>query len=107
MEDENAKLKKLLAETVLDNAVLKDINAKKVITPAARRKAVAYVRDAHRLSKRRARTISLRLIVPLCATGHAVRTMRRPGRGCENWRMNTAGSAAAGWVFSWLARGSR
>ena len=29
LEDENAKLKKLLAETMLDNAVLKDLNAKK------------------------------------------------------------------------------
>ena len=29
LEDENAKLKKLLAEAMLDNAVLKDINAKK------------------------------------------------------------------------------
>jgi putative transposase len=29
LEDENAKLKKLLAETMLDNAILKDINARK------------------------------------------------------------------------------
>ena len=29
LEDENAKLKKLLAEAMLDNAVLKDLNAKK------------------------------------------------------------------------------
>lgn len=29
LETENAKLKKLLAETMLDNAMLKDINAKK------------------------------------------------------------------------------
>ena len=29
LEDENSKLKKLLAETVLDNAILKDIAAKK------------------------------------------------------------------------------
>jgi len=29
LEDENAKLKKLLAETMLDNAVLKDIATKK------------------------------------------------------------------------------
>ena len=29
LEDENAKLKKLLAEQILDNAVLKDINSKK------------------------------------------------------------------------------
>ena len=29
LEDENAKLKKLLAEAMLDNAVLKDVAAKK------------------------------------------------------------------------------
>ena len=29
LEDENAKLKKLLAEAMLDNAVLKDLNSKK------------------------------------------------------------------------------
>ena len=28
LEDENAKLKKLLAETMLDNAILKDINSR-------------------------------------------------------------------------------
>lgn len=29
LEDENAKLKKLLAEQMLDNAILKDINSRK------------------------------------------------------------------------------
>ena len=29
LEDENTKLKKLLAETMLDNAMLKDINSRK------------------------------------------------------------------------------
>jgi putative transposase len=29
LEDENTKLKKLLAEQMLDNAMLKDVNAKK------------------------------------------------------------------------------
>jgi len=29
LEDENAKLKKLLAETMLDNAMLKDVASKK------------------------------------------------------------------------------
>ena len=29
LEDENAKLKKLLAEAMLDNAMLKDLNSKK------------------------------------------------------------------------------
>jgi len=30
LEDENAKLKKLLAEQMLDNAMLKDVNSKNV-----------------------------------------------------------------------------
>jgi putative transposase len=29
LEDENAKLKKLLAETMLDNAILKDVTSRK------------------------------------------------------------------------------
>jgi putative transposase len=29
LEEENAKLKKLLAETILNNAILKDINNRK------------------------------------------------------------------------------
>jgi putative transposase len=29
LEDENAKLKKLLAEVMLDNAILKDVNSRK------------------------------------------------------------------------------
>lgn len=29
LEDENTKLKKLLAETMLDNAILKDVNSRK------------------------------------------------------------------------------
>ena len=36
-EDENAKLKRLLAETMLDNAMLKEYRFKKMVTPAARR----------------------------------------------------------------------
>jgi transposase-like protein len=42
LEDENAKLKKLLAEAMLDSAMLKDIAAKKMVTPAAKREAVAH-----------------------------------------------------------------
>ncbi len=33
LEDENAKLKKLLAEAMLDNAILKDVAAKKWCRP--------------------------------------------------------------------------
>ncbi len=39
LEDENRKLKKLLAETMLDIAMLKDLNSKKMVTPVVRRQA--------------------------------------------------------------------
>lgn len=35
LEDENARLKKLLAEAMLDNAVPKELSSKKMVTPAA------------------------------------------------------------------------
>ena len=41
LEDENARLKKLLAEQMLDDAILQDVAAK-MATPDARRKAVAH-----------------------------------------------------------------
>ena len=42
LEEENGKLKRLLADAMLDNAALKDL-WKKVVTPAAQRKAVAHL----------------------------------------------------------------
>ena len=43
LEDENARLKRLLADAMLDNAVLRDA-AGKMVTPDAKRAAVAPVR---------------------------------------------------------------
>jgi putative transposase len=43
LEDENAKLKRLLAETMLDNAAPEGSSRKKVVTPAAKREAVAHL----------------------------------------------------------------
>ncbi|PTQ13829.1 IS3 family transposase [Sphingomonas oleivorans] len=54
LEDENAKLKRLLADAMLDNAGLKDLLGKKVVTPADRRRAVAHLREALGVSERRA-----------------------------------------------------
>lgn len=39
LEAENGRLKRLLAEAHLDNAALKDLPEKKLVTPAARRRA--------------------------------------------------------------------
>src|SRR5215467_3459458 len=44
LEEENAKLKKLLADAMLDNAALKDLLGKKMVTPAACREAGAHLR---------------------------------------------------------------
>ena len=53
LEDENNRLKRLLADAMLDNAVLKDLAAKKMVTPAAKRAAVVHARTAHGISERR------------------------------------------------------
>lgn len=44
LEVENTKLKRILADAMLDNVALKDLLGKKVVTPAARREAAAYLR---------------------------------------------------------------
>ncbi|TFZ57400.1 IS3 family transposase [Methylorubrum sp. Q1] len=54
LEEENAKLKRLLADTMLDNAGLKDLLFKKVVTPAAKRQAVAHLQTTLGMSERRA-----------------------------------------------------
>ncbi|MGB3722012.1 MAG: IS3 family transposase [Pacificimonas sp.] len=54
LEGENAKLKRLLADTMLDNVALKDLLGKKVLTPAAQREAVAHLQACHGMSERRA-----------------------------------------------------
>ncbi|QZO02090.1 IS3 family transposase [Chenggangzhangella methanolivorans] len=53
LEDENGRLKRMLADAMLDNAALKDLLGK-VVTPAARREAVAYLAEAFEMSERRA-----------------------------------------------------
>ena len=53
LEDENRRLKKLLAEAMLDNAALKDLLGK-TVEPAARREAVARLIERYRMSQVRA-----------------------------------------------------
>ncbi|MGE3745805.1 MAG: IS3 family transposase [Sphingomonadaceae bacterium] len=54
LEAENAKLKRLLADAMLDQIALKDLLGKKVLTPAAKREAVAHLQACHGMSERRA-----------------------------------------------------
>ncbi|MDH1269674.1 MULTISPECIES: IS3 family transposase [Rhizobium/Agrobacterium group] len=54
LEDENAKLKKLLAEQMLDVAALRELLGKKMVGPAAKREAVTHLKAVMGLSERRA-----------------------------------------------------
>ncbi|MGH0241815.1 IS3 family transposase [Sinorhizobium meliloti] len=54
LEDENAKLKKLLAEQMLDVAALRELLGKKMVGPAAKREAVTHLKVTMGLSERRA-----------------------------------------------------
>ncbi|WP_456664784.1 IS3 family transposase [Bradyrhizobium sp. LB13.1] len=56
-EEENAKLKKLLAEQMLDAAALRELLKKKMVGPAAQREAVAHLQAELGLSERRACSI--------------------------------------------------
>jgi len=44
LEEENAKLKKLLAEQMLDAAALRELLSKKMVGPAAKRAGVAHLK---------------------------------------------------------------
>nr|WP_087141672.1 IS3 family transposase [Brevundimonas diminuta] len=57
LEDENGKLKRLLADAMLDKAALNDLLFKKVVGPAAMRQAVAHLKAAFGVSERRACSI--------------------------------------------------
>jgi putative transposase len=54
LEDENTRLKRLLADAMLDNAAPEGSSGKEVVTPAAKRKAVAHLVGIHEMSERRA-----------------------------------------------------
>jgi putative transposase len=57
LETENTKLKRLLADAMLDNAALKDLLGKKMVAPAACREAVAHLRGGFAMSGRACRVV--------------------------------------------------
>ncbi|MBN9597823.1 MAG: IS3 family transposase [Afipia sp.] len=54
LEEENRKLKKLLAESMLDVSTLKEMLGKKLLTPSLRRRAVTWAVSEKSYSQRRA-----------------------------------------------------
>lgn len=59
LEEENAQLKKLVADLSLDKQMLQDVLKKKVLRPAQRRKMVSSLQSDYRVSLRRACEVSL------------------------------------------------
>ncbi|BEN66695.1 hypothetical protein SMKC072_45170 [Serratia marcescens] len=53
LEDENQRLKKLVADLSLDKEMLQEVLKKKVLRPAQKRQAVHFLREAYRISVRR------------------------------------------------------
>ena len=52
LEDENRKLKQLVADLSLDKHILQDVLAKKALTPGRQRETVAHVQASHGVSER-------------------------------------------------------
>lgn len=53
LEEENAKLKKLVADLSLDKVMLQDVLSKKMVGPAEQREAVMYLQAVYDASERR------------------------------------------------------
>lgn len=77
LEDENANQKKLLAEAMLDNAILMDCHAAKVAAPGGKREAVAHVMAVHGVSQ--VGTPRQRQISRACAIAACGQTMPMQG----------------------------
>jgi len=91
LEEENGRLKRIVADLTVDNVVLKDLLSKKLVTPASKRAAANSAIKEHGLSERRACRL----------TGLARSTKRRVLAGreddplqvsCASWRARGHGS---------------
>jgi hypothetical protein len=76
LEDENAKLKRLLADAMLRQCRPEGTDRKKMVTSAARREAVAVLRKTLEVSEPRACTM-----IGICRMTVRYRSTR-PGDGC-------------------------
>lgn len=106
LEDENRRLKKLVADQALDRAAAEGSLGKKVVTPEAKRRVVGFWRAGHSISERRA----CRLL-NLCRA--SCRYRRRPDRNVQlRSRLRVLpssgdGSGIAGCRFCWSAKAWR
>jgi putative transposase len=92
--EENGRLKRMLADAMLDNAALKDLLGEKVATPATRREAATCLHQTFEMSGRRAcRVIGTDRMT--CAIKGCDRTTWRCANGSKLWPSSDGGSATA------------
>ncbi len=120
LEHENARLKKLLAESMPLQRRLEGCAVKKMVklersasTPAMKKEVAGYLQEQHKMSNRRACAL-VGLLTPQAERWDAPRatkavawTMRRFGRASKNWRKNGLGSATDVWACCCAARVTR
>src|SRR3979490_2497043 len=94
LTDENAKLKKLLAEAMLDNAMLKDLNSKKWGRPRrSGRRGLTFAPNTRSVSGGRVqRSVS---IGHRCAIAADVLTTGLSGQDCVSWQRRGGGLVIA------------
>ncbi len=91
LEDENAKLKRLVVDLSLDKAILQDVLRKKGLTPDQRRGLVGYARDAYRVTERRACRV-------LCASRATIRYVSvKPGQEDLRMRIKEIAAVRSSW----------
>ncbi len=89
-EDENAKLKRLVADLGRDKAILQDV-LRKSLTPGQRRRLVGYARDAYRVTERRAWRVP-------CASRATIRDVsEKPGQGDLRMRIEEIAAVRPSW----------
>jgi len=103
LETENARLKKLLAETMLDNAMLKDINSKKWRRPPSGEKP-SFICVRHTRLANGGRAAPPGQIAARSVTDLSNPTMHRSGSVSARCRRNAAGSAIVVCTLCWPGR---
>jgi putative transposase len=85
LEEENGKLKRLLADAMLDKAALNELLEKKMVGPAAMREGVAHLRTVFEISERRACSI-----IKADRKMVRYRSCRPPDTALREWLRNLA-----------------
>ena len=95
LEEENRRLKQIVAEQALDNRALKEITLKKLLKPRVKRLAVSHVRESLGLSERKA-CFLVNMSPSVYRYNRSRITMVYCVSACGSWRPRGSGLAVRG-----------